>query len=307
MPLVSVIMPCHNAAATVAQTIESVQAQTLSDWELICVDDGSTDATRETLHAFAAEDARIIVIAQPNAGPSHARNVGAAAGHGRILAFLDADDLWLPGKLAAVVRMFNDDPRADAVFGGTIFFDGATGTETARATPRAGALTLGACLGENPLCTLSNLSVLADGFRVIGGFDERLARSEDLAWLVGAVLHGARIVGSPEPHIRYRSSLDGLSSDLDAMHAGWRRAIACARGDVHALTLRQAEARHLRYLARRALRIGQPAAIARGFAIRGLRLSPRAFLGDRHRGAATLVACLAAPFLPISLRRRAFA
>ncbi len=93
-PLVSIVMPCHNAAAHLPDSVGSVLAQSVGDWELIAVDDGSTDDTLAWLQA--QPDARIRPLTQTNQGVSAARNAGLAAAHGRYVAFLDADDTWAP-------------------------------------------------------------------------------------------------------------------------------------------------------------------------------------------------------------------
>src|SRR5688500_7031207 len=96
---VSVVMPAYNAEATIASAMASVRAQTYAGWELIVVDDGSTDRTAEIAAGAAATDKRIRVIRQRNQGVAAARNAAIEAATGRYLAFLDADDLWLPSKL----------------------------------------------------------------------------------------------------------------------------------------------------------------------------------------------------------------
>ncbi|MEE6289002.1 glycosyltransferase family 2 protein [Georgenia sp. MJ173] len=100
VPAVSVIMPMHNSAAFVAASIRSVQAQTFSSWELLVVDDSSTDASAAVVAPMAAADPRIRLLV--NSGPrgaAGARNIAIAAARGRYHAFLDSDDLWLPAKL----------------------------------------------------------------------------------------------------------------------------------------------------------------------------------------------------------------
>jgi len=101
LPAVSVIMPAYRAAATLASSVASVQAQTFGDWELILVDDASPDDTGALAAALASGDARIrlLTLAQ-NGGAARARNAAIAQARGRHIAFLDADDLWLPDKLA---------------------------------------------------------------------------------------------------------------------------------------------------------------------------------------------------------------
>lgn len=103
-PLVSIIMPAYNAEQFIAQAIESVQAQTLTEWELIVSDDASTDATLAIVRRIAEQDARIVVLEPAgNHGPAHARNRAIEHAAGRYIAFLDSDDLWKPGKLETQV------------------------------------------------------------------------------------------------------------------------------------------------------------------------------------------------------------
>lgn len=104
MPLVSIITPVYNAAPWLPGTLASVRAQTLANWEHILVDDGSTDTSVAIIEAAAREDARIRLLRTArNSGPSMARNLAIDAACGRFIAFLDADDLWLPEKLALSV------------------------------------------------------------------------------------------------------------------------------------------------------------------------------------------------------------
>lgn len=106
-PLVSVIIPTYNRAALVAQAVASVTAQTFRDFEIVVVDDGSTDNTVEALAPW--DDIRI--LRQPRRqGVAAARNLGATAARGEWLAFLDSDDLWLPEKLARQMAYLADQP-----------------------------------------------------------------------------------------------------------------------------------------------------------------------------------------------------
>ena len=100
MPRVSVIIPVYNSQATLAAAVESILAQTYRDFELIAVDDGSTDASREILSRYSD---RITILARANAGPAVARNAGVRVATGDLLAFLDSDDLWKPELLAVMV------------------------------------------------------------------------------------------------------------------------------------------------------------------------------------------------------------
>lgn len=100
--LVSIITPCYNAASVLSETIESVLAQTYAEWEMIVVDDCSTDDSAVVVAGYAKKDSRIRYLKTdaPSGSPSMPRNMGIEAARGKYIAFLDADDLWLPEKLA---------------------------------------------------------------------------------------------------------------------------------------------------------------------------------------------------------------
>ncbi|MHB1145659.1 MAG: glycosyltransferase family 2 protein [Thiobacillus sp.] len=109
-PVVSIVMPCYNAAAHLPYSVGSVLAQTFADWELIAVDDGSSDGTLAWLHAQA--DVRIRPLTQRNQGVSAARNAGLAEARGSFVAFLDADDTWAPAFLENMLTALQTRPDA---------------------------------------------------------------------------------------------------------------------------------------------------------------------------------------------------
>lgn len=121
--LVSIIMPAYNAEKYIAGSIESVLAQTYSDWELIVVDDGSTDTTANVVHEFVKLDSRIKYIFQENGRLGKARNTGIRNANGSLIAFLDSDDLWLETKLAAQTTAMAEN-NADVVFSNCYVFTG---------------------------------------------------------------------------------------------------------------------------------------------------------------------------------------
>jgi glycosyltransferase involved in cell wall biosynthesis len=102
-PLVSVIIPAFNAEKTIDATLMSARRQTYESLEIIIVDDGSTDGTALIAHRHAADDRRVRIISQPNAGLAASRNRGIAESQGAFVAPLDADDIWAPGKIAIQV------------------------------------------------------------------------------------------------------------------------------------------------------------------------------------------------------------
>jgi len=116
-PRFAVIMPVYNHAAYVGQAIASVRAQTVADWELVVVDDGSTDGSSEAAARAAADDGRITIVRQANAGPSAARNAAIARSGAAWLTFLDSDDVWYDGALAAFADAIAAKPEAAFHYG----------------------------------------------------------------------------------------------------------------------------------------------------------------------------------------------
>jgi len=108
-PAVSVVIPAYNAEGFIAETLDSVLSQTFQDYEVVVVDDGSVDDTRGVVESY--DDARIRYVRQENGGASRARNRGIADSSGELVAFLDADDLWLPEKLERQVEVFRENPE----------------------------------------------------------------------------------------------------------------------------------------------------------------------------------------------------
>lgn len=307
MPTFSVVIPCYNCASTIDATLGSLKGQSLTNWEAICVDDGSSDHTPRILESYAAQDSRIRVIRQENAGPSRARNLGVDLARGDYVAFLDSDDIWSTSKLESTRAALNRHPEAEAVFGRIAFFSRNPAKPATFSSATDGAAELVDFVGENPVCTLSNLTVSRAAFLETGGFHETMRYCEDLEWLIRAMAGGMTIVATADLHVYYRTSENGLSADLMAMHAGWKRAVESAGEMISRPDLFAAEATHLRYLARRALRTGAAPQVAFGLAVRGVRLAPKAFLGDRHRGPLTLLGCVLSPIVPRALRTRIFA
>lgn len=112
--MISVVIPLYNKADTIARAVGSVQAQSFQDWRLIVVDDGSRDAGAQWVAAEAERDPRIMLVRQANAGVSAARNRGVAEAGTDLVAFLDADDHWLPGHLDNLMALHAWQPEAPA-------------------------------------------------------------------------------------------------------------------------------------------------------------------------------------------------
>ena len=116
-PKISIIIPTYNRSGLLTQAVRSVQAQTFRDWELIIVDDGSTDDTRAVAGKMARDDARIHYVYEPNAGQAAARNKGVESARGEYLAFLDSDDVYLPENLEKKLAFLESHPDALMVNG----------------------------------------------------------------------------------------------------------------------------------------------------------------------------------------------
>ncbi|WP_121066078.1 glycosyltransferase family 2 protein [Chachezhania antarctica] len=304
MPLFSIIVPCYNAAATLECTLASLTAQTCTDWEMLCIDDGSTDATPDILAAAAEADPRIRVLENIGKGPSHARNRALAEATGEFLAFCDADDLWAPRKLTRMADALLSNQTLDGIYARVAFFDGVHSKRIS--CPPTTDLTIPMLLGENPVCTMSNLTIRREAFLETGGFDTRMVHNEDLEWLIRTVGHGFRLRSVDDCLVQYRTSTTGLSSNLAAMRKGREQALqTAARYGFH--TDARSEAIHLRYLARRALRVGAPGTEALRLALSGLAASPRGFFSNMRRGGLTVLGAVLAPVMPAFLRRSLFA
>ena len=115
IPKVSIIMPAYNAESYIEESVNSVLGQTFKDWELIIIDDGSSDRTAEICKKYTSFDDRIIYLFQENSKQATARNNGLKITKGDIIAFLDSDDLWLPNKLELSLSYFDLD-KFDLIF-----------------------------------------------------------------------------------------------------------------------------------------------------------------------------------------------
>ncbi|KCV83305.1 glycosyl transferase family protein [Actibacterium atlanticum] len=306
MPEFSIVIPAFNAAKTLPQTLDSIRRQTVTDWQAWIVDDGSTDQTAEIAQRAQQADPRFKACVNTGKGPSDARNYGALTlATGTFIAFCDADDLWLPNKLENVATALAT-THADAMFGQIGFFQNSPTELSTVSTVPTGPVTIPMLLGENPVCTTSNLTIRRSVLQSLKGFDPQVIHNEDLELLIRLVGHGFTLQGVNQRHVLYRTNVGGLSSDLRAMEMGRQRAVATAARFGFAPNA-AAEAVHLRYLARRALRLNVEPKLALRLTHQGLSLDAHAFLSPPRRGLATAAAALLAPLLPTALRRALFA
>lgn len=306
-PSFSVVIAAYNAQRTIAETLESVLAQSDQDFEIVVTDDGSTDDTLRVLLDFATDEDRLRVASQPNMGVAAARNFSISNARGRFVAFMDADDIWHPEKLARHASMHADAPDIDASFARVSFCPDCEGPLRAGRTKSSVPdrdCRLEDVVIENVICTMSNLVVKRSVLEGVGGFDASMRHVEDQDLLARLVGRGFRLRGMPETLVGYRMSEDGLSCDFASMLAAWRE---LADRWSEQVNIKRGEALYCRYLARRALRAGASAQIARQFVRRGMESDARAFMSDGARGALTASGAMAGGLLPSRARRAIFA
>ena len=179
-PQVSVIVPTYNRASLLKEALDSVLAQSYRNFELIVVDDGSTDHTRRLLASYGD---RITVLFQPNAGVGAARNLGIQAASGDLIALLDSDDYWLPEKLAAQVAFFKATPQSLICQTEEIWIRNGVRVNPKRRHRKLSGMIFQASL---PLCLISPSAVMMRKSLLdeVGLFDEDMPACEDYdLWL----------------------------------------------------------------------------------------------------------------------------
>lgn len=216
-PLVSVVIPAHNAAATVRETISSVLRQTFDHFELIVINDGSTDATEQIVADIT--DSRVQCFSFANAGPSAARNRGMERSTGEFIAFLDADDLWLPGKIAAQVEALQKNPDAALAFSWSDSIDESGSFLKKGNYVRPEDPVYEQLIAWNFLDNGSTPMVRRGALQEVGFFDETLRLGEDWdMWLRLAFRYP--IVCVPEVHVLYRVRKSSASSNVKPLAEG---------------------------------------------------------------------------------------
>lgn len=291
-PAVSVVVPCYNAAETLAATLQSATRQTFTDIEIIVVDDGSTDGSPAIVTELAKSDPRLKLLSQANGGVSAARNAGIGAANARLIALLDADDAWAPDHLATHVQRMAHEPRLGVSFSPARFVD-TSGRIVGCSQPKLRNINPADLLISNPTTTCSTLVIRRDVFRDVGLFRTAMRHNEDQEWLFRVTLSGWLMAGDATPRVDYRTSPDGLASDLDGMLRGFEIMILEARKLAPVLVGREearARASMLRYLARRAIRLQLAPAVAQTYMLRALATAPFLALREPRATLATILA-----------------
>lgn len=214
MPLISVIIPAYNAERTILETIESVQQQTFSDFELIVINDGSTDRTLERLDTV--EDPRLQIFSYSNGGLPVARNRGISHATGEFIAFLDADDLWTPDKLELQLAALQHRPEAGVAYSWTYFMDDQGKSFHVGEPIFFEGNVYAKLLVSNFIASGSNPLIRRQAIESVGEFDSTLRAAEDWDyWLRLAPRWPFVIV--PKPQIFYRLSSGAMSSKVEVM------------------------------------------------------------------------------------------
>jgi GT2 family glycosyltransferase len=221
-PVVSIVTAAYNAATYLPEAVDSVLTQTYPHFEMIIVDDGSTDDTAAVARVLAAADRRLRVVSTDNGGQASARNTAIRSAQGQFIVLLDSDDLLAPDYLACQLARFGT--HADVAIvtpnavnrGGGAAFDGkAIWPETSGLE----YLTLRDLIEhEDAMCIISMFR--RDMWEAIGGFNTHLRRNEDYEFWLRAAIAGYRILRSLEPIAVYRRRDDSLSSDEPEMLRG---------------------------------------------------------------------------------------
>jgi glycosyltransferase involved in cell wall biosynthesis len=273
-PRVSIITPTFNRADFIRSAVESVLAQTFGDFELLIVDDGSTDNTVSVLEPYLS-DVRIRYFHQPNQGQSVARNRGLAEAQGELICFLDSDDAWLENKLEKQVSMMDQYPEVDIIHGDEIDID-EYGREISRKNMRRFSGMIARQLLADNSVSINTVMVRSRCFDEMGGFSEERRVADDYEiWLRFASRY--RFLYVPAFFGFYRVMSNQISSDKRARFESNERIVldfvrdfpeALSRSDRH-WGLSRFYCRKARYYARAGDKI-----VACGAIVRALRYCP---------------------------------
>lgn len=242
MPKVSIIIPAFNVASYIGETLDSVFAQTFADYEVIIINDGSPDS-EELERALARFIDRINYIKQENRGASAARNAGLRVARGEFVAFLDADDLWLPNYLDEQIKFIIECDCDLVCADAEVFSDGSYEEQTymeslmADAPPAGDVTFLGLLSAEQSLIT-SGVVVRREQVLEVGFFDEALRNSQDFDLWLRLAHKGTRMAYQRRTLLRYRSRDNSLSGDEVNVH---RRELRVLEKVEHSYDLSPAE------------------------------------------------------------------
>lgn len=214
MPTISVIIPAYNAERTIVETIASVQQQTFSDFELIVINDGSTDQTLELLNTV--KKPLVKIFSYKNGGPAVARNRGISHSTGKFISFLDADDLWTQDKLELQLAALQRHPEAGVAYSWTCYMsENGKQFYTGNSVLFEGDV-YAHLLVRNFLDNGSNPLICKQAIDSVKEFDPALSTCEDWDFYLRLAARWPFVV-VPKPQVIYRQSSKGLSSNIELM------------------------------------------------------------------------------------------
>lgn len=212
---VSVIMPVYNGARFILDALDSIARQAYSSLEVIIVDDGSTDNSRELIEGYTSLTTHYIF--QSRQGPAAARNRALHAANGDMIAFLDADDLWPDNKIKTQLSILTTHPQVDVVHGAVQLMMISSATEDEHQFLPFGA--------PSHIVSLGSIFCRKYLFKKIGFLDETLASSEDVDWFMRLKEHNIPVTLTPEVSLFYRIHQTNMTSDKIRRDAYFLKAI----------------------------------------------------------------------------------
>jgi glycosyltransferase involved in cell wall biosynthesis len=303
MPVFSVVMPVYNGGKYLERAIASVLGQTLHDFEVIVVDDGSTDAAVD--QARMITDSRLSILSQPNTGAPSALNRGVAAARGDYIAFLDSDDLWAPDKLQRHLEAFIANPETDLTFTGLCYVDPDDQPLGLPERRPMGFFSFEQLFIDYVPGSSSVLAARKEAVNRAGGFDPDMLYLFDIDLVLRiSRLRSLNVVGISEPLTFYRRHPGQQTSDWRMIEAYWTK-MADKYRTLEPLQTERLERRarmnRNRYLSYLAYEQGDPHT-AWTLLRRGREESLREFWIDPRNWELGL-ACLSELFLPVRLYR----
>jgi glycosyltransferase involved in cell wall biosynthesis len=214
MPTISVVIPAYNAERTILETIKSVQQQSFSGFEIIVINDGSTDRTLELLQGV--KDERLRVFSYENAGVAVARNRGISHATGEFIAFVDADDLWTPDKLELQLAALRQHPEAGAAYSWTYFMYEQEGSVVPGKPVFFEGNVYPKLLVNNIVGNGSNILVRRKAIESVGEFEPTLKSCEDWDFYIRLAAKWHFVV-VPKYQILYRQSPKAMTSKVEVM------------------------------------------------------------------------------------------
>ncbi len=217
---VSIVIPVYNAEKYIGQAIHSVLRQSSTNWELLVVNDGSNDKSKDIIHSFS--DSRIKYFEQVNKGVSAARNVGLANMKGEYFCFLDADDVLPPDSLQNRLKVFKETENVHFVDGSVDFYDNTLTQKIKSWTPNFNGNPLRDLLSLSGKSFLGNTWMIKKHSYMHYAFENGLTHGEDLLFYINLARCGGLYSYTTEPILYYRTGHTSAMSDLKGLENGYK-------------------------------------------------------------------------------------